>query len=465
MFANKAMIFDLPAENWKLASRLNEVASCGYELQGITPLFGSINAAIYSLRRGDYIDKAVFRFSKNEQGSLFRCWDLKLHGGRDNVSEEMQTYIDFENAQGYRLAEIIPLTAFSPDKPGPGSIGVSLVFERRGGEGTTISLDKWSLKNNREELASVPCPALGCKHSVDRMTKKGPNLDSAKTLLYNYLCPDHRIYISPSTFEYENPLQSILWRTPADEDALSVFRIPNGKRTRSRMGRENDEDSLTWNVFYFLEKYNLLGQFLSVHVQTQYGYFDKNVEKTVYWSVDMQQKQVWQDLINARKKLGESDFYGSEPDLFLVTENHVTLLEIKFKSSVYTECKNIPHYYEDAEKELQVFAVSLKEAVAQLGYEMVRFFLLGTALESITKKHFCYITLTRSEQDKDLLYKVRNVVKHPQTLIHINWGQVQKFLRGTSLHETAKAERRILTRYLDGKTAGYSGQQIQQLLD
>jgi len=465
MFVDKAMIFDMPAENRKLALRLNEVACCGYELQGITPLFGSINAAIYSLPRGNYIDKAVFRFGKNEQGSLFRCWDLKLHGKRENINEEMQTYIDFENTQGYRLADILPLTAFSPDKPGPGSIGVSLVFERRGGEDTDISLDKWSLKDNREESVSVPCPVLGCKYSVDRMTKNGPNLDSDKTLLYNYLCPDHRIYISPSTFEYENPLQSILWRTPADKDALSVFRIPNGKRTWSRMGRENDEDSLTWNVFYFLEKYNLLGQFLSVHVKSQYGYFDTNVKKTVYWSVDMQQNQVWQDLIQARNVLGESDFHGSEPDLFLVTENHVILLEVKFKSEAYTKRDDIPQYYEDAEKELQVFSVSLKEAVEQLGYEMVRFFLLGTALESITKKQFCYITLTRSEQDNDLLCKVKKVVKNPQTLIHINWGQVEKFLSGISLQGKAKAEKRILTRYLNGKTAGYSNQHMQHLLD
>jgi|GEM_PF-2647655 len=182
------------------------------------------------------------------------------------IDEEMQTYIDFEDTQGYRLADIIPLTAFSPDKPGPGSIGVSLVFERRGGEGTDISLDKWSLKDNREESVSVPCPVLGCKHSVDRMTKKDTNLNSD-----NYLFPDHRIYI--------------------------------------------------------------------------------------------------------------------------------------------------------------------------------------------------YITLTRSEQDKDLLCKVKKVVKNPQTLIHINWGQVEKFLSGISLQGKAKAERRILTRYLYGKTAGYSEQQMKHLLD
>jgi len=466
MLKDKAEIFDLLGSSMFLAAKLNKVASEGYELTRITPLFGNVNSAIYRLSRGNYIDKAVFQFSKREQGSLFRCWPVKLRGSApENVHEELNTYISFENYQGYRLAEIIPLTAFSPDKPGPGSVGINTVFERKGAAGTALTLDKWSMNETREFFDAVPCPVLGCRHVLARMTSQGPNLHSPKGHLENYLCPDHRIYVSPSTFEYENPLQSILWRAPDDKAALDVINnTSGGKRTWSRMGRENDEDSLTWNFFYYLQKNKLLGKFIEAHVKTPIIAASGNVEKAVFWSFDIQKNQVCQDLIAARQYLGESPTHGSEPDLLVTTDMNVILFEIKYNSPVKTKPSKIPINYATPATTMQVFNVTLGDAITQLGYEMVRFFMLGRALQATTGKSFYYVTITKSGTCADLSAQVANVVNHPR-FIHLSWAQLQEFLgKIGNTQGKEEAERNILMRYLDAKSAGYVGQKLQHLL-
>lgn len=93
----------------------------------------------------------------------------------------------------------------------------------------------WTLKQERlitEE--GVPCPVIGCNFVAPKMSADGTNLNSKKEERSNYLCPIHRIYISPSTFEYEEPTTSILW--PEDKETVLIL-SKSGKRTWSRMGR------------------------------------------------------------------------------------------------------------------------------------------------------------------------------------------------------------------------------------
>jgi len=467
MSKDKAIILGLSGDQCFLADMLSQLASDGYELTGATPLFGSVLGVIYSLRRGDCIDRAVFKVGKREPGSLSRCWDIDLRGDRTMINERLQAYIDFENSQGYRLAEIIPLAAFPPGEPGADSVGVTCVFERKGTRGTPLSLDKWAMKETRDNTkAFVPCPVLGCRQVLPRMTSQGPNLGSAKDQIAAYLCPEHRVFVSPSTFEYEARFQSILWRSPDDEEALRVVEgVLGGKRTWSRMGRENDEDSLTWNVFYCLQKNKLLRDFAEKLVRTRLFSEWGQVEKAVFWSVDIEGNQVWPELIKARKMLGESATHGSEPDLLLVTRDSVILVEIKFNAPVKTSANQLPTYYTDAAKKLNAFTVSADSAIDHIGYEMARFFLLGKALEAITGKSFSYVTITKSSKDVGISAEVSKVVNGPQ-FVHLTWKQVRDFLSVVSVTDgRPEAERRILLRYLDGKTAGYDGQQLQCLLD
>ena len=101
----------------------------------------------------------------------------------------------------------------------------------------------------------VECPVRDCKTIVPRQRK---TFKRAK----EFFCPKHHIYISPSTFEYDNYTDNLLWKDKIDLDLLQ--RIMPVKR-ESRIARDNSEDALTWNIFRFLEKENLL-QKLSIKI-------------------------------------------------------------------------------------------------------------------------------------------------------------------------------------------------------
>ena len=80
--------------------------------------------------------------------------------------------------------------------------------------------------------------------------------------LEEFKCPEHGIFVSPSTFEYQNRLENLLWKDTLDQDLLfnGVFGF---KRETEKIARDNSEDAVPWNVFRYLEKQKLLSGFLS----------------------------------------------------------------------------------------------------------------------------------------------------------------------------------------------------------
>ena len=99
----------------------------------------------------------------------------------------------------------------------------------------------------------VDCPVRDCHEKVKRQRK-------FFRCEPQFQCPYHKIYISPSTFEYESEFDNLLWK--ASEDRALLHRIKTFKR-ESRMARDNSEDALTWNVFRYLERKKQLSDFLS----------------------------------------------------------------------------------------------------------------------------------------------------------------------------------------------------------
>jgi len=95
---------------------------------------------------------------------------------------------------------------------------------------------------------TVECPVKGCREKVARQRKSFKRQEKFK-------CPKHNIYISPSTFEYQDELDNILWKEKAD---LDLFERLNTVKRESRIARDNSEDAVTWNVFRFLENNKLL---------------------------------------------------------------------------------------------------------------------------------------------------------------------------------------------------------------
>lgn len=91
---------------------------------------------------------------------------------------------------------------------------------------------------------TVSRPVKDCPKAVKRQAvhfRTGPD----------FLCDTNGIFISPSTVEYADFLDNLLWR-PSDDIGL-LDRITKVKR-ESRMARDNSEDTLTGNVVRYLER-------------------------------------------------------------------------------------------------------------------------------------------------------------------------------------------------------------------
>jgi hypothetical protein len=128
--------------------------------------------------------------------------------------------------------------------------------------------------------------------------------------LEEFKCPIHNIFISPSTFEYQESLVNILWRDETDQDLL-FNRICKVKRETKRFARDNSEDAVTWNVFRYLEKEKLLQSFLSELAGFSVGYPDE----VIYWSYSQSERKVWSKLQEARENLDKPrEGLGTRPD-------------------------------------------------------------------------------------------------------------------------------------------------------
>ena len=220
-------------------------------------------------------------------------------------------------------------------------------MDRDGTEGKAV-MGMYGIKdlkqNKKADGEEVPCPVEGCETIVPRMRQRGSNLNSKNSDLKDFYCINHGIYVSPSTFKYDICERNIVW--PCDMRALRDLKaVKGGKRTKSRMDRENDEDSLSWNVFFFLHKSNLLPDMLAgLEIVAP----RERIERTLFWSVDIGAFVVPLEFRRARKALGESECNGSEPDLVAVTENSVTIIEVKVNAPAKTKPpdRGIPKGYQ-----------------------------------------------------------------------------------------------------------------------
>ena len=130
---------------------------------------------------------------------------------------------------------------------------------------------------------TVECPVKGCHQIVARQTKQDLSLQENK-----FQCHDHKIYISPSTFEYADEKYNLLWQNKSDLDLLGVVKMV---KRESRMARDNSEDALTWNVFRYFENTNQLANLLSYVTRMKIG----NAE-LIYWSYSQKAKGAWPEL-------------------------------------------------------------------------------------------------------------------------------------------------------------------------
>jgi len=298
--------------------------------------------------------------------------------------------------------------------------------------------------------ATVECPVNGCNHFVPRQRKVFKRLEEFK-------CPEHGIFISPSTFEYQNRLENILWKDAVDQDLLfnGIFRV---KRETERIARDNSEDAVTWNVFRYLEKQKLLGGFLSS--LTGASVDDCEV---IYWSYSQSQDRggYWNPLQQVREEFELNPAKGSEPDLIVKANNALFLIEAKLNASNNT----VPSSKDPAFKQKyengcqgwynQVFQSQFDQiAVIDRKYELLRFWLLGSKMADYLHANFYLVNLVPQEKETAIepFFKKHIKESSDRTFLRATWEEIYRFIENKGI---TNKEKEVITKYFAEKTVGY----------
>jgi len=308
----------------------------------------------------------------------------------------------------------------------------------------------YGLKDLKEKINitedTVECPVRDCDVVVERQRN---SFKKEK----RFYCSKHKIYISPSTFEYQNESDNFLWKNRDDMELLK--KIKTVKR-ESRMARDNSEDSLSWNVFRFLEKEQLLEKVMEATL----GVPIKSPE-IIYWSYSQKDETGWPALNDAREYFGEKIRRESEPDIIIKTENALFFIEAKLTASNKTAPTNLDDAkkYEERDKDFysQIFKSDFNTvAVQEKKYELLRFWLLGNWIAKEKNLGFYLIDLVLEEKDQDIESTFGQLIKQDKNkrFIRITWEDIYEQIlnHGTSLNDSNK-----IIEYFKNKTIGYNG--------
>jgi hypothetical protein len=292
--------------------------------------------------------------------------------------------------------------------------------------------------------STVECPVVGCPYRVDRQRHSFRREE-------RFLCPDHKIYISPSTFDYVQETDNLLWKR--EEDLVLLESIRKVKR-ECRISRDNSEDAVTWNVFRYLESTNQLDNLLSWITKS-----DQHDTNLIYWSYDQKTQGAWPELNIARKEFGENLQRSSEPDLIAVTDKVLFFIEAKLtaKNKTTPSSKNARKKYLTGGNEWfkQVFTSTYEIiAIDSDLYELFRFWLLGTWLASQVGKDFFLINLVLSEREKNIEERFCPHIREESNrkFKRMTWECLYSFIFDKMPND---AEKRKLLGYFRYKTIGY----------
>lgn len=294
---------------------------------------------------------------------------------------------------------------------------------------------------------TVLCPVLACTRKVAIQECQFRTSDEV-------LCPEHALFISPSTFEYQDYKDNLLWADEADLALLAEIRT---SKRESRMARERSEDALTWNVFRFLERRGQLPKYLS----SSLGISTASAT-VVYWSHLADERSTWSLLNEARTVFGESIQRGSEPDLIILCDHDIVFVEAKFISSnktIPSEPENTKKYLSGAESWYQnVFqsGSSFKViAIQNKLYELMRLWLLGTWIAGRNERRFHLVNLVREPKELDIEPRFKRHIREGRngTFCRQTWEDIYRFVDDAG--GGSGAERTQLLDYFKEKTIGY----------
>jgi hypothetical protein len=293
---------------------------------------------------------------------------------------------------------------------------------------------------------TVECPVKGCCEKVERQRGVFKREERFK-------CHRHNIYISPSTFEYQSELDNLLWKDKAD---LDLFKKIKTVKRESRIVRDNSEDAVTWNVFRFLERNNLieiiLGSILDVTLKSA---------EAIYWSYSQRENSSWSELNKAREEFGEEIRRSSEPDIIIKTDKALFFIEAKLTSPNKIDFDR-NHKAKDKEERIKRYSRGERFLKRQFGgiidpgyYELGRFWVIGCSMAEKLKKDFYLVNLVLARKEKDIERDLEKYIDNNQRrkFLRLTWEDVYQFISKGSLTK----DKEIMLEYFRNKTIGYDG--------
>lgn len=312
------------------------------------------------------------------------------------------------------------------------------------------------------EQDTVECPVIRCENRVKRMTKGVPrSLDAhleqgkdAKGQFGQYLCARHNIYITPSTFIYNDLSDNLLWYA-LDKELLG--RIMKVKRVRAQLHHDNSEDAVTWNVFRFLERNRLLATFLG---RFHNGSLDDL--EVIYWSYSPSQRDVWSELEKARAEFGETPQRASEPDLIVRSDNALFFIEAKLTAPIRQDF-NENHSKEEKDERVKRYSKhdeylsrSVQEIIDAGYYQLMRFWLIGSWIAGNENLDFYLVSLVRKNEEEDIVSEFGKFIaqNEKRKFMRITWEDIHDLISTADM--TGDDKDRIVY-YFKNKTLGYNG--------
>lgn len=296
---------------------------------------------------------------------------------------------------------------------------------------------------------TVECPVKGCRERVARQRRSFRRDEK-------FRCPRHRIYISPSTFEYDDQQGNILWREKTELDLLE--QVKSVKR-ESRIARDNSEDAVTWNVFRFLEREDIASGYLSTLTGSPVG-----KPEVIYWSYSRLHTGPWIPLTEARRVFERRPLLGSEPDVIIRTDRELFLIEAKLTSGNNTVLRSkdpaVKIKYESGGNNwyTRVFKSDLETvAISERKYELMRFWLIGTWIAKHLDVDFYLVNLVPSQREKDIenIFKKHIAENQHRTFLRAPWEDIYECILKSNM---SGRDRGVIIRYFQNKTLGYDEQ-------
>ncbi len=291
---------------------------------------------------------------------------------------------------------------------------------------------------------SVECPVRDCSVKVDRQRKSFKREKK-------YQCPTHKIFVSPTTFEYETEQDNLLWFD--SKDKLLYDEIKKVKR-ESRISRDNSEDALTWNVMRFLDRQEVLKDFLS-------QLSNKNIKEAelILWSYSPKENSDWSLLNKARIEFGETVARGSEPDIIIRTDKVLYFLEAKLTAKNETKPSDVHNrkkYETGGNNQFKQIFKSDYETVAvkEKRYELMRFWILGSWMAKQMGIDFEFYSLVMKSREQKIKEDFgKHIIETPERKFsRMTWEQIYDYIKTL----TNNKEKQKITDYYENKTIGYS---------